>query len=356
MTVLAAVCAASLPAFAQQPLPLKPDKAWKHAHSGITVPATLAGTPRAGGMAYAPDDLDVGLSFAVGDAVESLTIYVFRNTNGSVPVWFAQAQWGIENRDTFGHPAIVAAPRAFVPPGQTVASGLKAIYEPKRGNYRSTGAVLLPVGEWYVKIRASSQTRSPAELDAWIDAALAEIGWPRDIAAAAPALPVTTCADPLRFETEAADAAGGDLSAETLGLALISAAAGDVPAKPKPTAPVPAVQWCRDRQLDGNIATYRPDDSDAGYLLAYGDNGNAIWAGPSPMNVAMEEIAAKKGEKAPLRYSVTLHTAAQDVNFTLQDRLPSPERAIAILNANRRTSTVTTWGKNRQVQINSAAK
>ena len=37
------VLLAVAPSAAQQPLPLDPGKAWKHKHSGIIVPATLAG-------------------------------------------------------------------------------------------------------------------------------------------------------------------------------------------------------------------------------------------------------------------------------------------------------------------------
>lgn len=349
----AAALMTAIPAAAQQSLPLKSGKAWEHRHSGIGVPATLGGLQRDVGMAYAPDDLDVGLSYTVRGAAESLTFYIFRKTNGAVPVWFAQAQWGIEQRDTFGHPPLAIAPAPFVPPGQTVASGLRAVYAPKGGSYRSTGVMLLPVEGWYVKVRASSQSRSPEELADWMDGVLAEIDWPRDIPASAPAQPVTPCAEPLRFETEATDAGGGDLTAEALGVALMSSAAGDASIK-KEVAPVE--QWCRDRQLDGNIAAYRPEGSTTSYLLAYGDNGNGIWTGLSPMKVAMDEIATKKGGAAPARYAVTLHTAMEDVNFVLQDRLPSPGRIAYLLKANRRASTVATWGKHRQVQINSAAQ
>ncbi len=253
-----ALLVAATPAAAQQPLPLKAGKAWEHKHSGIGVPATLGGLQRDAGMAYASDDLDVGLSYTERNAAESLSFYVFRNTNGAVPVWFAQAQWGIEKRDTFGNPPLAIAPAAFVPPGQHTASGLRAVYAPKSGSYRSTGVLLLPVGDWYVKIRASSQSRAPEELASWMDSVLAEIDWPRDIAAAAAARPVTPCAEPLRFEAEAADASGDDLTAEALGVALMSSAAGDDSIAKEPA---PTLQWCRDRQLDGNVATYRADGS-----------------------------------------------------------------------------------------------
>ena len=70
LAVLVALLAVA-PSAAQQPLPLDPGKDWKHKHSGIIVPATLAGTPRDRGMTYAPDELDLGLSFVGGDAAGS---------------------------------------------------------------------------------------------------------------------------------------------------------------------------------------------------------------------------------------------------------------------------------------------
>lgn len=342
-TACTALWLAGSAAAGQEPLSLLPGKSWTHRHSGISVPATLAGTPRERGMAFAEDDLDVGLSFTVGDAVESLTFYVFRDTNGGVPLWFAQAQWGIENRDAYGHPVIAVAPQTFVPPGQTVASGLKAIYTPKGGPYRSTGVMLFPVGEWYVKVRASSQTRPPAELGKWMDAALAEIGWPTTIANGPLAAPVTDCATPLVFEGESRDISG-DMMQDAIGAALVSAAAGE--AKKEPVA----VQWCRDRKLEGNQAVYRANAATDAYLLAVGDNGNGIEVARS-----IGSLPGGAKDKA-LRYGIMLHMAAQDINFASQDRLPSPDRILAIVNEGRFTSTVATWGEKRDVRISGGAK
>ena len=351
LTGLAAASLLSTSAAAQQTLPLKAGKAWKHKHSGIIVPATLAGTPREQGMAYAPDDLDVGLSFVVGDAVESLTFYIFRNTNGGVPVWFSQAQWGIENRDTYGHPPIVVAPQAFVPPGQRIASGLKAIYAPKSGSYRSTGIMLLPVGDWYVKVRGSSQTRSPEELSAWMDAALAEIKWPKKIESSALAVPVMPCATPLVFSIEAKDAPK-DSSADLLGGVLgMMVADGQVKPTPESEAALANTRWCRDASVDGSAAVYRRDEDPERYLLAVGDNGNGIWVEPDA-GAALLTTAQKDAPVAP-RFSIKLMMAARDVNFVAQDRLPSPQRVLSSIEANRSTTSVSTWGKKSSITVNS---
>ena len=355
LVAMTATSLAGAPASAEQPLPLKAGKAWKHKHSGIALPATLGDAPRERGMAYAADDLDVGLSYTVGNAAESLTFYIFRNTNGAVPVWFAQAQWGIENRNTFGRPAVVLGPQAFVPPGQSSASGLKAVYEPKSGPYRSSGVMMLPVGGWYVKLRASSQTRSPAELAQWMDAALAEVQWPRKIPASPDAAPVTDCPAPLTFPVAAQDAAkngGADLMSGLLGMAT---AQSRTKARPTPESAkaLAAVRWCRDPDIGGNAGLYRQNSDTENYLLAMGDNGNGIWVGPDPgaKLIAMTE----KGTPAAPRYSITLMTAAQNIGFVTQDRLPSPQRVIEIVKANRRVTTVPTWGKSKSIGVNSDA-
>ncbi len=349
LAVLVALLAVA-PSAAQQPLPLDPGKDWKHKHSGIIVPATLAGTPRDRGMTYAPDELDLGLSFVVGDAAESLTVYIFRNTNGAVPVWFSQAQWGIEHRGNFGHPALAVAPVAFVPPGQKNESGLKSIYTPDRGGYRSTGLMLLPVGPWYVKIRASSQTRTPTELGVWMDTALSEIRWPKKIVDGPLATPVADCASPLSFPETAKDAPRDEGAEMVAG--LLGAATAQQRAKPtaRSAAALSTVRWCRDAIIGDNAATYRQNDATGWYLLTAGDNGNGIWVGPDPGAKLL--ALTGKGQSAPAqRFSITLMTAAQDIAFVTQDRLPSPERVLEIVNANRRITSVATWGKKRKIGV-----
>ena len=42
----------------------------------------------------------------------------------------------------------------------------------------TAGLALLPFGDWYVKIRITSPTKSPQQLSALIDGVLNEIRWP----------------------------------------------------------------------------------------------------------------------------------------------------------------------------------
>jgi hypothetical protein len=221
------------------------------------------------------------------------------------------------------------------------------------GPYRSSGVMMLPVGGWYVKLRASSQTRSPAELAQWMDAALAEVQWPRKIPAAPDAAPVTDCPAPLAFPVAAKDApknGGADLMSGLLGMA---SAQGKAKPTPESTARLAAARWCRDPDIGGNAALYRQNADTENYLLAMGDNGNGIWVGPDPGAKVMA-MADKEAPATP-RYSITLITAAQNVGFVVQDRLPSPQRVIEIVKANRRVTTVPTWGNSKSISVNSDA-
>lgn len=344
LSAAAVALTVAAPVRAQGELAVEAGKPWTHAHSGITVPATLGGNALTQARTYAAHELDLSLSFEPDGARDFLSFYIFRNTNGGVPVWMAQAQWSVENRGIFQGAKLVIAPEAFAPPEQATASGLKAVYAtPDATTYKSTGIALLPFGDWYVKLRATSRDKSPAELAQAMDGWLKEIGWPKNPVSMAAALPVVPCSEKLTFDGTSRDAPV-DAMKDALAAALASAAAGDRKTEPA------QVQWCRDSGLDGNKAAYRPDSAKDAYLLAIGDNGNGIWVAPS-IGGLMEG-----GKDKVARFGVTLHMAAQDINFASQDRLPSPQRAMEIANVGRYASTVTTWGKKRDIQLNSDTK
>ena len=155
----------AVPVAAQEPLAVAEGKPWTHAHSGITIPAALDELPRVRATSFAAPELDISQNFASDDGRESLTVYIFRNTNGAVPVWFAQAQRAISLRTDLADPPLGVAPVAFTPPGQSTASGIKAVFAPIGvEGIRSTGVALFAVGDWYVKLRANSATLTPADL------------------------------------------------------------------------------------------------------------------------------------------------------------------------------------------------
>lgn len=303
------------PVAAQEPLAVADGKPWTHAHSGITIPAALDELPRVRATSFAAPELDISQNFASDDGRESLTVYIFRNTNGAVPVWFAQAQRAISLRTDLADPPLVIAPVAFTPPGQSTASGIKAVFAPVGvEGIRSTGVALFAVGDWYVKLRANSATLTPADLSGWMEGVLAELTLPRGTAPAV--RPIADCTPKLVFGPDAADSTLPD-TALTAGVRTAAAR-------------MVGTRWCLDQVVRGNQAVYRPDGARDRYLLATGDNGKAFAVEP-------------QGAPGATYYSANLVSANQTFTIVAQDRMPSPQRVLDLAAAERAVAAVATW-------------
>lgn len=303
------------PVAAQDKLPVKPGKPWTHAHSGIVIPAALDELPRVRATSFAAPELEISQNFASEDGRQSLTLSIFRNTNGAVPLWFAQAQRAIVLRADLKNPVLAVPPRAFTPPGQSAASGLKAVYAPiEVEGIKSTGVALFEVGDWYVKLRANSSTLTPSDMADWIEGVIAELTLPPGNAAAA--VPVADCKPKLAKAAEAGDSTLADA-------ALIAGV----------KAPGPRIEaklWCLERVVRGNFAVYRPDAARDRYLLASGDNGKAFLVQP-------------QGSGRARYHSVNFLTAHQATIMPPQNRLPSPQRVLDMAEAKRMVTAIPTW-------------
>lgn len=328
------------PALGQQSLPLPEGKDWAHRQSGISVPVSVGGIARTDAKLFAPDEQDVAVQFDAPDGQDFISFYIFRNTNGNAALWFAQAQAAIEARPNLAAPTLYQSARPLAPPGQSSSSGLVAVYTPGSGSpFSSTGVAILPVGDWYVKVRASSKRRSPAEIAAWIDQVLADIRWPANIAAAPTAEPITDCPDALVYAgTAKAVAEGSDKLAANMAAALMATGKGDR-----------AARWCRDVRLTATQVVYRPDGDRQRYQLAFGDNGNAIIVGPA-IDLANAPIFEDGTAAKPGPFGVALYQAHRTVVFANQDAMPSPQQALALLNS-KPVAKLTRDGDSLKIQV-----
>ena len=346
----AAAMISGTPAAAQQATGLKVSagKPYKHKLSGLRLPATLAGAPRIKAIAIGEDLLDVSASYESSDGAELLSLYVYRQASGALPVWFDRARWAIENRpDVYGKPVAAVGSPSFVPPGQQTESGLIAAYTLNKPPYRSTGVAILPFGEWLVKLRYSSKTLESASLATAMREALAELEWPRDIAPAPAAGLITDCATPLTLsgEAKAAPANGAAaLMAAFMGVAVNAAK------KKEAQNPEPAVSWCRDATILKAGGVYRPDAATDRYLIALSDAGRGIFVQPDAASALLAE-----SKPAEPRWSVALIDLGTITNFQAQDRLPSPEQVVEHIIRGPINSRVNTWGKDRSINISPGA-
>jgi hypothetical protein len=344
--------AAAAQAQGPRPVELPAKAAFKHRHSKVQLPPILAGLPRVRALEYEADQLDTMSNYATSDLGEVYTVYIYRSVAGGLPVWFDRARQMLEHRTELGTATLNSA-REFVPPGRSNASGLLATYATAGQSYRSTGVALVPVGEWLVKLRASSRTLAPGELEARMKGALAEIVWPKKMTPAPAASPVAACATPLTLSGEAKPAAKDATSDGAMMFGALIGQMGAMVESPKQPVP-PSVRWCRDpiEVPDGNI--YRADEQTDRYLIALSDAGRAISVGPNAGQLLIG--AAEAEEPGGERYEVRLILLAQTMTSGLLDRLPPPSQALAIVGERRFATAFGTWGKGKgQITISSEA-
>lgn len=337
----AAALLSAAPALAQapkpQPIAVAADAPFRHDNSGLTLPATLAGLPRTRILENEAPQLDILAAWARGDDAE-LSVYVYRSTAGSVPVWFDRAVWAIETRGLYGTPVPAQPPVAFRPPGATADTGLLAAWTAGSGSYTGTGVALVPFGEWLVKLRYSSKSEDGAAVAALLRAAVAGIGWPATLPPAPPAQPIAACAAPLAFKGKARSAPADMTNA------LIGALSGVVASSASATPPA---SWCRDAATLPMAGVYRPDGAVDRYLIALSDAGRGVSVGPG--------LGGLFDPKAKPRWAVNLVLPGQTVNFPQQDRLPTPARALELLRE-QPVSSASTWGAKRQVTLPSSQR
>ncbi|HEX8225295.1 MAG TPA: hypothetical protein VF605_15890 [Allosphingosinicella sp.] len=348
-------CLGTAQAQGSGPVELPANSTFKHRHSKIELPRALAGLPRSRGLEYEADQLDTMSEYATPDLSEAYSVYIYRNVAGGVAVWFDRARSMLEQRTTLGTPSRHGA-GAFVPPGRANASGLIATYALAGKGYRSTGLAMVPVGEWLVKMRASSHTLSPPELEARMKAVLGEIAWPKNMAPAPDASPVVACATGLALTGDAKPAEKDEASGAAM---LVGALLGQMGAIEEPAgkaaAPAPVTtRWCRDSTELPEGAVYRAGEQADSYLIALGDAGRAVSAGRNAGQLLLEGADDKKpgGD----RYEVQLILLAQTMTSALLDRLPPPAQALALVKEGRFATSFGTWGKGKgQITVTSDA-
>lgn len=321
---------------------------YRFKHSGLTVPATLEGMPRRAIEQFGTDELDVFANYERGS--DAITIYVYRNVSGAVPVWFDRASASVETRrDVYGIVTAAGPAMAFTPPGQSVASGLMGAWSVTQPPYRGTGLALLPLGDWLVKVRYSSATLDGAGIVARLPALLAALTWPTGLAAAAPAQPVADCATALGFpkKPKVVRDEKSNMMSGLLGGMLQSMASDKLAEKDAPDAEAqtPAT-WCRDPGPSPIGAVYRRDAALDSYLLAFSDAGRGAWVAPDMSGLLL-------GKKGGTRWSVALVDMAETSNYPPLTALPRPAEVLALVQQPA-ISTTRTWG-DKTITINAGA-
>lgn len=105
----------------------------------------------------------------------------------------------------------------------------------------------------------------------------------------------------------------------------------------------PPVRWCRERALSPTQIVYQPGAARDAYLIALGDRGQAVQVSASP---AVRFGLSRQTIDVPV-----LMTPAANVSYVGQDRLPSPERVVTLLDTRQTEMSTSTWGEGRNSMI-----
>ncbi|NYT41061.1 hypothetical protein HZY97_09860 [Sphingomonas sp. R-74633] len=310
---------------------------WMHEGTGLILRSKIAGLPRGTILDSTRSGLDVMVQYAEGQAT-AVTLYIYRPALMSVPVWFDRSETQILMRtDVFGTSAPTGPARAFTPPKAATASALRRSYVPGRGPNKSTGLAIIPLGEWLVAVRVSSQELDPAALDAKIDEVIAGIVWPDKQVESPVAVPIAACPGSLAYDRKA-KLMQPDPQQSIMG-ALILGVAADA-AKNKEGKPVPPVLFCRDGAPVQQYGVYRAADAKDSYTLALGDAGRVMTVSPG---FALE--------KKDVGYQLSLGDLDRQLVYPNFDKLPTPTAALQAMMQSRPVSSVARGSKNVNIYV-----
>lgn len=331
----------SAPALAQpKPIDASATKEWKHKPSGVKLPAVLVGLPRNRLVAFAGEGVDVVGDYNSADGAEAITIYLFRDVSGSLPVWFDRARTIVQLLPEKYPNAKGLGVRPFIPRGQKQATGLIEMLSVE-GKVRATGLMLIPVNGFYAKVRASSMTRDAASLEQFMLTAVNAINWASKTAAST-ASPIENCPTPLPERPAAV------MAVVNKDDRMMSGLVGGLLSQLQTTSKIPvAVRYCREPgPAQFPYGVYRANGSSDSYLMALLDSGRAVQVGSSDLLSILSEINKAK------RYSVAHVELDRIATYADFATLPHPGQAIELVRTSKPLSVGGTWGKGaKQISI-----
>jgi hypothetical protein len=319
---------------AQAKLDVPADAGWKHEATGMIFRAKLGGYARVAIQDNSKSELDVSLQYQ-NDEDAQASLYIFRPAGGSPSIWFDRSETMILAREIFAGPTPQGDPLAFAPPKAQVASGLRRVYVPGKGEYKSTGLVVMPLGEWLVAIRLTAKHLDASALDAKLSEIIADLGWPDGVAEGVPAVPVSACGNALPFRTNA-KLRKPEMMDALVGAAMVGA---DKKARENPGAGKP-ITWCREGVGTTEFGVYRNAESTDAYTMAFNDAGIVI---------TVHSETGLDGKKPS--YGVHLGLLDGTAIYPKFDGLPTPSAALESVNKGTPVSSISRDGKNVTINM-----
>lgn|GEM_PF-2262966 len=325
-------------ALASGPVEIVPGEPFTHERTDTIFPGEIGGLKLTRMHDFSDASFDLAAIYGGMDDGDEMSVYLYRAGLPDVSLWFGQVQRYMMMRQAFT-PVEGAdlAPRFFAPAGSAVESAIRLTYPTEGGDITSTGAVVLPRGDWLFKIRASSKTRSVAELDSLIDAALAAVPIPPELSAPE-AYPVTSCPDTLDLPgaQRAPETAATGMTA-IMGLMAVDTASGRDEAR--------QVLWCRDAGSPEDNPVFRPDERKDAYVITLQDAGAVVSVG-HPEGFSGQPALPEAGQPIPVMF----RNSTSDYLLALFTSVPTPQQALATLDAGQ---ILASYDREGNIRLNS---
>ena len=349
MFMLAMALSVAMPAVAATEIKHDQSKRWAHKPTGVSLPPTLAGLPRKSLAWFSAPEVDVSGDYWSADGNDTITVYLYRNTSGDVPMWADRARFYILNMpDKYGA-VIPSGLRAFTPRGQSLPSGLMESYQLGKWG-KSSALAVLPFNGFYAKFRVTSKTRDVAGIEALLWQAVNAFDWSSKSAQSA-AIPIVDCASPLPARATAKLVERQD---RIMAWHSWRVAGAVVAERARTTRRRP----CRNLLPRARAASL-PMASSIQWRCrtichAIHDGGRAITVGRNGLSELLKgEIAENEGKKDnQARYTVSFVHLDKVETFGDFGSLPLPDQALEQVEKTRPVSVAGTWGKkNKEVSI-----
>ncbi len=327
MLIAGALIACPFSAAAQTEINVPSKAGWKHALTGTIFRSKLADIPRTAIKDNSDTELDVAVHYE--DAGVTLTVFLFRPALASLPIWFDRSESQIALADMFGGVTPVGDPRMVTSPPGKVTGGMRRVYVPGKREIKSTALAIVPIGDWLLKIRMTSNALDPAALDAKLEEVIKAIGWPASVKEPNIAAPIAVCVDQLAYARKA-KLKKPSMTDALLGAALVGVVADKVEKGEQGTP----IDWCREGEGNKSYGVYRDKGGSKAYTLALGDAGQIISVSPG--------IALDGGSGG---YMLTLSQLDRTLVYPSFDRLPTPDAAFQAVSKTAPVSSSARGGK-----------
>ncbi|UVO55517.1 hypothetical protein [Sphingomonas sp. SUN039] len=308
------------PATAKRDLAVPPAAGWQHAASKLILMGKLGGLARTEIYDLGDKELDVVVQYATADKSTQATIYLFKPALASVPVWFDRSETQIRLRPAFrGVASRQNAPLAFPAPGASIANALRQSFSINSGDFKSTALAVMPIDDWLVVVRLSSNIVDEAQIDSKMSDIIGAIRFPSPAIATEAAVRVEPCVtSQKRFRARLMKP---DMAQVLLGALIPQVEAKAVAeARRDGKSGVGAKPLCRDGQGSSAFGVYRTDDDAKAYTLAFGDAGRV-----ATVSAGIALLQPNPG------FQVILRDLDSSSVYPMFDKLPQPEQVLSLI-------------------------